>query len=388
MVFGSTPIINNSYWARALRSDGYKAETFTSDFYSINSRSDWDRILSEEYRFVHPSIKPFVAFLSSLLRYDVFVISCDGFFIGHTKLWRFQGHLLKLAAKKVIVIPYGSDAYVYKRIKSTNLTHALLMSYPLAARQQKKVGDRLDYWCRMADIVIPGFMGPDGFGRWDVLIPSPLSLDLNQWKRVTRNSSKDGTNEIVTIAHAPNHRGFKGTEFVISAVKSLQDMGLKVELRLLEGLSNDEVRRVLSSEVDILVEQLIFTGHGLNGLEGMACGLPTISNLEDDNYIQPIKRWSYFSECPLVSASPETLVETLVKLVTRPELRNELGYFGRQYVEKYHGLDSSVFLFNSVLQKLTDSSFPLIDLYQPLSSEYVTRLPLIEAPLVDNTITD
>jgi hypothetical protein len=240
----------------------------------------------------------------------------------------------------------------------------------------------------MADIVIPGFMGPDGFGRWDVLIPSPLSLDLNQWKRVTRNSRKDGTNEIVTIAHAPNHRGFKGTEFVIRAVKSLQDMGLKVELRLLEGLSNDEVRRVLSSEVDILVEQLIFTGHGLNGLEGMACGLPTISNLEDYNYIQPMKRWAYFSECPLVSASPESLVETLVKLVTRPELRNELGECGRQYVEKYHGLDSSVFLFTSVLQKLSDTSFPLMDLYQPISSEYVNRLPLIKVPLVNNTIAD
>jgi len=146
------------------------------------------------------------------------------------------------------------------------------MSYPLAAREQKTIAANVDYWCRYADVVIPGFVGPDGFGRWDVLIPSQLSIDLAVWKSSKKLSVADGIKDKVVVVHSPNHRGFKGTEFVIDAVEKLQKEGLNIELRLLENIQNSEVQRILCEEADILVEQLIFTGHGLNGLEGMASG--------------------------------------------------------------------------------------------------------------------
>ena len=231
-------------------------------------------------------------------------------------------------------------------------------------------------------------MGPDGFGRWDVLLPSGLFLDLNQWEASGRLSSNNGKDGSVVIVHAPNHRGFKGSEFVIEAVKLLRAEGLKIELRLLEKIQNTEVRRILAEDADILVEQLVFTGHGLNGLEGMASGLPTISNLEDDSYVLPMRRWSYFSECPLVSATPENLVEVLRKLITRPELRCELGRAGRAYVEKYHGLDSAQYLFSNVIDYVYGRKGSLINLYHPLLGEYPNRLPKIENPLVNNRIVD
>ena len=82
----------------------------------------------------------------------------------------------------------------------------------------------------------------------------------------------DGASEVVKITHAPNFRGFKGSEFIINAVEKLQKEGFKIELNLLEKLKNHEVKKILQDETDILVEQIIFTGHALNGLEGMACG--------------------------------------------------------------------------------------------------------------------
>jgi hypothetical protein len=389
LVWGSTPIINNSYWSRAMRQAGYLSNTFTTEFYStINSREDWDRILSEEYSWIPLRIKPWVAFIDSLFRYDVFIISFNGFFIGRYPLEYVQAPILKLAGKKIIVMPYGGDSYLYHRIRSMGTLHGLMMSYPMAASDQQRIRRNVDYWCAQADVVIPGFMGPDGFGRWDVLLPSSLALDLSSWVASKKENNANGMFGSVVITHAPNHRGFKGTEFVIDAIRILQAEGLKIELRLLEKIQNNEVRRILCEETDILIEQIIFNGHGLNGLEGLASGLPVISNLEDDTYMLPMRRWSFFSECPLVSASPETLVDVLRKLVTRPDLRRQLGKAGRAYAEKYHGLDSAQYLFSKVIDYVYGRRKSLINLYHPLLGEYPNRSPKIKHPLVNNRIVE
>lgn len=389
LVWGSTPIINNSYWSRAMRNAGFISETASISFFkTINKRGDWDRIISEEYKLFPTILKPYLAFVHSLFIYDIYFISFDGFFIGATPLKYTQSFLLKLAKKKVVVIPFGSDSYVYRDVKSTTLLHGLLMSYPEPSRRQADIARGVDYWVRKADAVLPGIMGPDGFGRWDTIIPSTLFIDLEQWKASDSRSLANGKDQKVVIVHAPNHRGFKGSEFIFDAIQKLKAEGLNVELKVLEKLQNDEVRRILREDADILVEQIIATGHGMNGLEGMASGLPTISNLEDESYMLPLRRWSYFGECPLVSATPENLVDVLRKLVTRPELRHQLGDAGRAYVEKYHGLDSAQYLFTNVIEYVYGRKESLINLYHPLLGEYPNRSPKIQHPLNNNRIGD
>ena len=216
LVWGSTPLINNRHWSRAMLTAGYRSETFTYGYYAaINQRADWDRVLEEEWPLCPSMFKPMLAFLSSLVRYDVFFVSADGFFIGQLPgIWRLQGPLLRLASKRVVFVPYGGDAYVYRRVRSTALLHGLLSSYPAAAKRQDQVEARVDYWCRHADTCISTVMGMDGFGRWDVLVASPLCLDLTEWPASTRHSQADGRQGAVAICHAPNHQGFKGSEFV------------------------------------------------------------------------------------------------------------------------------------------------------------------------------
>lgn len=389
LVWGPTPIINNSDWSRAMKQAGYDSQTFTTQFYSaINARENWDRLLDEEYGALPYPAKLCLAFLESLKRYDVFFIPFHGYFLGNTPLWRFENSLLKLAGKKIVVLSYGADFYVYRRLRSIPLIHGLMMSYPLAARNQRKLAAHVDYWCDHADAVIPGWLGTDGAGRWDVLTPSALCLNLDTWQASTRTSDADGTNAAVTIAHAPNHRGFKGTEFILDIIEKLKAEGLKIELLLLEKMQNSEVRELFRTKTDILIEQVINTGHGLNGLEGLASGLPTISNLEDENYTTTMRRWSFFSECPLVSASPETLQDVLRKLITRPALRQQLGKAGRDYIEKYHGYDSGQYLFSEIIEYVYGRSESVINLYHPLVGEYPKRKPKIIVPLNNNKIVD
>lgn len=384
--WGSTPLINNVYWSRALRHAGFKSETFMFNHYSINKRSDFDRLLVEEFRWCPVPLRPYLGFMSALLNYDIVVTSFNGFMLVTPILRRLQALIFKVAGIKTVVMPFGSDAYVYSRIRSATLLQGLLMSYPAASRKQRRISRDVDYWCLHADVLIPGVMGMDGLGRWDVVVPSALSLDLENWLPTHRKSRADGRLETVTVCHSPNHRGFKGTEFIIEAVEQLRQEGLLVELRILEGLSNEEVRRFLQEDVDIFVDQLVFTGHGMSALEGMASGLPVVCNLEDEHYLLPARRWSFFGECPLVSAEPENLVKVLRELVTKPELRTELGNLGRQYVEKYHGLDSSRYLFTAVIDYLYGRRASLMDLYHPLTSDYVKRSPRIVPPLEKNRL--
>jgi glycosyltransferase involved in cell wall biosynthesis len=372
MVWGSSPILNNKYWSLSMKQGGFHSETFVKNYLGqINKKEDWDNILTDKYTVLPLYIKRYIAFWHCLFRYDVFFISFDGFFIGQTIIWRIQAPILKLAGKKVVVLPFGSDSYVYRNIRSTALIHGLMMSYPVASRKQEKVENQVKYWTKNADLVIPSFMGMDGFGRWDVLTPSTLVIDTDQWLPTARKNLSKGNSgsEPVIIAHTPNHRGFKGTEFIVHAVEELQSEGYNIELRLIENMQNDEVRRVLQTEVDILIEQLIATGYALSGIEGMACGLPVISNLEDESYTLPLKRWSFLGECSIVSATPETVKDKLRMLITDPELRLELGRKSRDYVTKYHSLEASRFLFKNVLDYLYGRKKQLINLYHPLLSQ-------------------
>lgn len=387
LVWGSDPIMNLSYWSRSMGEEGWESTTVTTPFYSNSTRADWE-IITDDHPVPLPALlKPYFIFLASLLRYEIFFISFRGFLIGHSWLWLTQAFLLKCAGAKIVVIPYGSDAYVYGKVKSLDTAHALMDSYPEASKNQSTIARRVSYWTKNADVVIPGFMGPDGIGRWDVLTPSPLALDLRAWRRSSKVANSNGTEGVVEIVHTPNHRGFKGTEFLIDAVSTLRSEGLKVSLTLVEGMPNSKVRELLRERADILVEQLIMTGHGLSALEGMASGIATVSNLEEDSIMTTFRRWTYFGECPLVSASPENITDVLRVLVKNPDLRRELGKAGRAYVEKYHGFDSSQYLFERVIRYLQEGDRNLLwNLYHPLLGEYPNRSPKITHPLEKNRV--
>ncbi len=388
LVWGSTPIINNKYYSNSMREIGYVSETYTIDYYNnINKRQDWDRIVYEEFPFIPRYFKPFLAFLFSLFKYDVFFISFDGFFLGNTPAKYIQSKIFKIARKKVVVIPYGSDSYVYRNISSIFTTHGLMMSYPEASKKQNQIFRNVSYWCNNADCVMAGIMGPDGIGRWDVLLPSILMIDAeNEWKKSIRKNLSSGFDDEVVIAHAPNHRGYKGTEFILNAIEELKEEGYKLKLILIENLQNQQVKQILNENVDILVEQIIATGHGMNALEGMASGLPVISNLEDNTYVLPFRRWSYFTECPIVSATPENLKDVLRSLITRPDLRLKLGNAGWEYVQKYHSYKASQYLFTNILDFIYGKKQSIINLFHPLLGENNLLSKKVENPLIDNKI--
>jgi glycosyltransferase involved in cell wall biosynthesis len=388
VIFGTTPILNNKYWSNALKEINVKSETLMRTYFSsINKKNDYDKYFDDlipkifRKKYVNEIAYLFFVWLYIINNAKVFVMPFSGI-VFHKLFWRFEYMLFKINDIKTIVFPYGADAYMYSRIKDTSLQNVLLINYPNAAKNEKEIEKKVFFWSKYADFILTGFMGLDGMPRWDIPIHQFIQINTKEWKQKTNYSNYNGINGFVKVLHSPNHRGFKGTEYLIKAVDELKKEGLKVELILLEKVSNTKVRELMQ-EVDILAEQFIFTGYALNGIEGMASGLPVLSNLNNETYTKIFRRYSFLNECPILSTTPETLKENLRLLITKPKLRKELGELGRKYVEKYHSYKMAQYLFTHIFRKLDGEDIDLMNLFHPLKSEYVQK-NYIYTPLINN----
>ena len=222
-----------------------------------------------------------------------------------------------------------------------------------------------------------------------MLATSPVTIDVSSIQKKEIYSEKNGYAKEVVITHAPNHRGAKGTDFVIQAIEELKSEGLNIKLKLIENTGNDELLRILREETDIVVNELIGSFYGLFVIESMAVALPIITNLSTEEYTRVFRRFSYLNECPLVSATVENVKEVLKVLITNPELRKELGRAGRKYVEKYHSQKTANFIFQNIYDKVWHGKkdIDLMNLFHPLKTEsYNNQTPRIEHPLKENLI--
>jgi hypothetical protein len=260
--------------------------------------------------------------------------------------------------------------------------NCLLVSYPEAAKNEKQIEKKVFFWSKYADGMITGFMGIDGMPRWDISIYSWIQINIEEWQQKEKYSMNNGFDGIVKILHSPNHRGVKGTEYLTKAIEELKGEGLQIKLVLLEKVQNSEVKEFMQ-KVDILAEQFIGSGYALSGIEGMASGLPVMANLDNKEYTEIFRRYSFLNECPILSTTPETLKDNLRLLITNPKLRKELGKLGRKYAEKYHSYEMAQHMFTNIFKKLDGEDIDLMNLYHPLKSEYVKN-NYIKTPLVNN----
>ena len=391
LVWGPVPILSNKYWSLAMREAGWDSVTLMEDVYSINERSDFDRYFDDVLPTWIPSaslrraLAPSAAVLWTIRNAQVVHLPFSGGPLGRTRWWRLEAPLYRRKGIRIVVMPYGGDAYPYSRVMDVSLRAALQMSYPDAARREREIVERIDYWSRHADVMLAGTM-IDAIGRSDVLNVQPCCIDTAAWPARDEYSRHDGTTGPVTVLHTPNHRGFKGTEFLIRAVDELRAEGLQVELTLLERQPNSAVREAMG-RADILAEQFIASIYALSGIEGMASGLPVLVNLESEPHTRVFRRYAYLDECPALSTTPETLTTHLRRLVTDPALRETLGRAGRSYAEKYHSYATAQYMFGSIYRRIIDGEdVDLMRVFDPRQSAFVTGTPRIAHPLVENRL--
>ena len=365
VVFGGVGMISFARWSDALNKTGRESRTVVWSTPSIYSRDVFDRDIQSRWGDFSGIVAP-VIFLQEVRHADTVVWGFDGFILGLGCLRRFEFFLLKLAGCKTVVIPYGADSYVYSQISSEDVAHVLQISYPEAARRQRSLSRDVNRKIEQADFVFLGLMTFDGFGRWDALPFNAMVVDLDLWVP----GQRDWQSEVLKVVHAPNHRGFKGTEFIVEAVRRLRNEGFPIELILLEGMPNEQVRDVFSNQAHVLVEQLIAPGYAMNGVEGLASGLVVIANLSDERLMRPMRRWSFAAECPIVSANPETIYEVLREFTSNRNQLEEIGSSSRHYAEKFHSAGAFSEFYSSIDSFLWDGGERPINFFHPLLGNF------------------
>jgi glycosyltransferase involved in cell wall biosynthesis len=328
ILWAGTPLITLGYLAEASRLRGYDSRSLVFSVYSINARSDFDYVVDFANRI--PGVRllvPYLTFLWAGLRFDVFGFFFDGGLLATTPYWRVELALLKLAGKSIIVLPYGSDARLPSRTRALDRWNAYT-DVPAGKedRDEADVQAHLDAFGRRADVVLGNNDLVEDLPRLDGVLPYPI--DDSRY-----GPAPAPEDDVVTVVHASNHRHYKGTRFLEAAVDRLREEGLPVELDVVEGVPLSEARRRYE-RADVIAADFLVGGYANFAVEAMALGKPVLS------YLRPrtARFHPEWSECPVVSANPDTLVDELRTLVTDAELRSRLGERGPAYVREYHSL--------------------------------------------------
>jgi glycosyltransferase involved in cell wall biosynthesis len=278
---------------------------------------------------------PFLVLPWVLSRYHVFHFFADRGILpswsGH-RINRMELLLLRLLRKKLFVYTYGGD------VRTRQATLALgryncCLHCPEVGRycvcDEGAQGRNLALLRRYATAVLAmGDMAEYTPGSDNSLFFWPIDLARVPFVGVRADDSPP-----IRIVHAPNHRHFKGTDYLVAAVERLRSEGLPVELRCVERVPNEQAMAVYA-EADVVAEQFLIGWHGYTAIEAMALGKPVVAYIRKPDY-HPAP-----DECPIVSASPDDLADVLRSLATDGARRRALGEQGRAYVERHYSLEA------------------------------------------------
>jgi len=365
LLWGAQPIISLVNLSRAMREGGFQSETVSLDASPLYARELFDHLPfhrggSAAVLFVGNHLRAYAFFARALPRYDVFHYFFDGGVLMGTPLARVELPLLRALGKRIVLIPYGGDAFVFDGVANPLWRQALMVEYSRLGDQAERIERRVRRGTRYADAVVGSVVHVASLPRWDVLPVTAYPIDARPVEPVP--PSLDGT---VRIAHSANHRGAKGTDFLIAAVDELRAEGYDVELDLIERVPNDEALARMA-RADIYVDQLLF-GYAMAALEAMALGKVVISGLEDTPDYTLFRRYSYLDECPIVPATPETVAQVLRDLIAARERWGELGAASREYVERWHSYAAARELYGAIYRRIWDGQeVDLINFYHPL----------------------
>lgn len=326
VVWGPVPIISIKYWSEAVRRRGLSSTTLVYDVYGINSREDFDRV--EDHGPLR-ALRPYLAFLWVLRNADVVNFFFDGGFLAPTPLRWLECRLLRLARKRIVLSPYGSDVAVTEFLGP--FKEAMISSAPQVTARSDQVRRRVDHFTRWADFIVRNVQ-PGYLPHWDILWPTCLAIDTDAWHVGTPDHGSDS----VVVVHSANHPALKGTVALQEAVDVLRADGLAIELVLLHGVPNIELHRRVE-QADIVAEQFL-AGYGLAAIEALACGKPVLAHMSwlDARMLTE----TALRECPIVDTPPERIAENLRTLVLDDDARRELGLRGRAYAERHHSYEA------------------------------------------------
>ena len=317
----------NQPWtlASALRSRGHSAHNLVTAVPRLGFRASllvpWQRMSNAER---------FDLIRSLAADFDVFHFHARSFFLERGT-FRFPTFidllLLRLLGKVVIFHFRGSEARLasefarrspYNYVKAD--PYGFSGSYP-EERQRSMIA----FVRSIANAVYVTDPELQGYVPGSEIVPR--AIDLGDWQPVGASGAARPL-----VVHAPTRPELKGTQHVIDAVNQLRGEGMEFDFELIENMPHGLARQ-LYERADVIVDQLLIGWYGVLAVEGMALAKPVIA------YVRPDLIEHLGAQHPLAVADPSNITDVLRGLLQNQDLRQRIGFAGRDYVERVHSSD-------------------------------------------------
>jgi len=293
--------------------------------------------------FPQPPARPYARFLWALRHCDIVVLSPDSSLLRETPLAYHELQLLRKARRKVVVLPHGPEVRLPSRARDLLFKHALSVEQPAYARAEGTRLRDLEYVLGNADVIVSGADWVDSMPWWDRLSALPYAVDLDEW----RPAAPERLAGSPVVLHVRDGEP-RGTDFLVRACD-----GVPVELRVVDAPNEDERRRLIA-EADVVAEQFVSGWYGTLAVEAMSMQKPVLSYLRDD-LRELYVLFSFAENCPVVSAAPEEVEEQLRALASDPARRAELGRRGREYVREHHSVEAAAATLDEMFKTLWEA---------------------------------
>lgn len=186
-------------------------------------------------------------------------------------------------------------------------------------------------WALLADKVL--YLNPD-LGRF---VPNSLFLPYYKLNVDTKLKDNHNNSNILNIAHAPSSRSIKGTQMLVDAVEVINRREKRINLILIEGLSNFEAIKAIG-QADVLFDQIWVGWYGGVAVEALSQGVPVISYIRESDLKYIPKAMS--EALPIIQVTPDTIYEVLLHLVAGDINLSELSAKSIDFFNQYHSIEA------------------------------------------------
>jgi glycosyltransferase involved in cell wall biosynthesis len=335
-----TPIITMSLNAKAEEKIGFNSKSLVYFTYFITNKFDYN--LCRFYSIpIIGKLVPFLVFIWGSLVVDRFHFYCDRGLLPSIEPFTFNFLELftyKLLGIEVFLWTYGADVRSQITTKSLGdpncCTKCDQIGKSCICDESKRLKniEKL-HQCSTAIFSMGDMIEYTPNSRNDLFF-WPIDLSISDTNKYQPIYPEINTEKPFKIVHAPNHRIFKGTQFLIEAVDKLKTENVPIELILVEKIPNDQALEIYRS-ADIIFDQCLIGFHGYFALEGMAMGKPVMCYIR-----KPELYLLHPEECPIINTHINTLESDILNLINHREELREIGIKGRQYIEKYFTIDA------------------------------------------------
>lgn len=155
----------------------------------------------------------------------------------------------------------------------------------------------------------------------------------------------------IIIGHSPSQEHKKGTrEFIIPAIKILQNKGYNIELQLLTGNNSQIIEQ--KKNLTLFFDQCYIGWYGTSLIEAIQFGIPSICYISEEAEKNFYRKYPKM-ELPIIKILPSinNIVTTLENLIKKNNFK-EISIKSKEFCDRVHSYGVNAKLWNDIYQSI------------------------------------